>query len=1025
MSSQLPPNPIVDTYNPAYWGEENIAITASYLAANYLQFPFAQGDETFGGISVNAGADFNGLMTIDNTATFSVQPLQTATQPLATDSSTKMPTTAWVQSAIANVVGGDGNALLSSENTWTNSNTFSAISYATKPSVNEIGTQIPTTSWVNDAITTAISNITPTNPTSVVWTFDRNTDATFNLTFPTGVFSYNIVVQAPGGNAGLGITNTSGGDTYFRLGGMGGGGGGTASTTPIPNNSAEANGGQFWSEDGQTWTANYTASTGFLELISTSGNYATAYAGSSGGDTTGSAQSPSGGGGGGGGSGGPPGNNNWTNGSSQFLFLGTAGFGGANGATGALINLTTTTGLTPPYSNVNPAVPANLDLSLYTQGASGSTTQTSINTNTYNLGGSGMGQFYAPFGSTTAIINGTNYYGFDGAPKGQGQITLNFTYNLAGQVGGTNASFIAYDDPDPATKTKQIFTDKEGLVVSQDLTGSYKTTTLTPTDLTQDLNGVVSTALIADIISVANAGASNLDAVLTAGNSAGSNNIDMNTNNINNGGTITASSFVGALTGNASSATDATNVAVNTILTGVYYPALVNNTTGNLPVGAKSNLTYNATTSALTSTTFVGALTGTATNATNVAITTDNTNGTYYIPFSKTSGTGNKALFQDDTTGPLSYNPSTSTLSASALSATTLTTTNLTINSPYNFSVVSIYTNATTRDAGIPSPYAGQMAFLTGSNKLQYWNTNWNNVSVILNNPVITGFTLATQYELIYVNASNSVITAPTLGGFTIVRFFPTTTTSGTITLPETTSVDYLVVGGGGGGAGGSFTINNGGGGGAGGLLTATDSMVEQVSYAVSVGGGGTAGAIASSGGSGTNSSLVVSSGTITATGGGGGGGGLAGLSGGSGGGAGYTGSVLAGGAGTALQGSAGGSSTTISPYPYSGGGGGAGAVGSSSVGQGGVGLSSTITGATLFYAGGGGGGASAGSPAPATLPTGGNGGGGSGGYFNGVPPTAGTDGRGGGGGGRGNTTSSAGAKGGSGVVIVRFASYT
>jgi hypothetical protein len=42
----------------------------------------------------------------------------------------------------------------------------------------------------------------------------------------------------------------------------------------------------------------------------------------------------------------------------------------------------------------------------------------------------------------------------------------------------------------------------------------------------------------------------------------------------------------------------------------------------------------------------------------------DNNNGTYYIPFSKVAGGTEGALFVDDTTGPLSYNPSTSTLTS-------------------------------------------------------------------------------------------------------------------------------------------------------------------------------------------------------------------------------------------------------------------------------------------------------------------------------------------------------------------------
>jgi hypothetical protein len=67
---------------------------------------------------------------------------------------------------------------------------------------------------------------------------------------------------------------------------------------------------------------------------------------------------------------------------------------------------------------------------------------------------------------------------------------------------------------------------------------------------------------------------------------------------------------------------------------------------------------------------------GTITNANNVNITSDNTSGNYFIPFTKT-GVGNKPLFQDDTTGPLTYNPSTSVLSAAQLTATTQVNTTL------------------------------------------------------------------------------------------------------------------------------------------------------------------------------------------------------------------------------------------------------------------------------------------------------------------------------------------------------------
>lgn len=89
---------------------------------------------------------------------------------------------------------------------------------------------------------------------------------------------------------------------------------------------------------------------------------------------------------------------------------------------------------------------------------------------------------------------------------------------------------------------------------------------------------------------------------------------------------------------------------------------------------APVQLIYNPATDTLTCSNFNGSISN-ATNASNVLVTTDNTAGTYYIPFSKTSGTGNKALFQDDTTGPLTYNPSTATLTATNF-AGTITVTN-------------------------------------------------------------------------------------------------------------------------------------------------------------------------------------------------------------------------------------------------------------------------------------------------------------------------------------------------------------
>ena len=83
-------------------------------------------------------------------------------------------------------------------------------------------------------------------------------------------------------------------------------------------------------------------------------------------------------------------------------------------------------------------------------------------------------------------------------------------------------------------------------------------------------------------------------------------------------------------------------------------------------------MSCNPSTGNITATSFNGALFGTAANASNIALTSDNTSGTYFIPFSKTN-TSSNVLYVDDVTGPLTYNPSTGDMSIASVTATTLT----------------------------------------------------------------------------------------------------------------------------------------------------------------------------------------------------------------------------------------------------------------------------------------------------------------------------------------------------------------
>jgi len=249
------------------------------------------------------------------------------------------------------------------------------------------------------------------------------------------------------------------------------------------------------------------------------------------------------------------------------------------------------------------------------------------------------------------------------------------------------------------------------------------------------------------------------------------------------------------------------------------------------------------------------------------------------------------------------------------------------------------------------------------------------------------------------------------VGGNTIHTFL----TSGTLSPLNSLTASYLIVAGGaGGGSGSNFT----GGGGAGGLLSGSATVIDTSStYLVTVGAGG---AVANNG---TNSSFSIVS-TSSVGGGSGGADNASGSSGGSGGGGGrkVSGSPV-GGSGTSGQGNAGGSD--LIGLNSAGGGGGAGAVGGNTNGShlggaGGVGIASSISGTSTYYAGGGGGGCWSGGTGTAAAGGLGGGGAGAGGATASVAGTANTGG-GGGGGGSGGTASA----GGSGIVIISYAGTT
>ena len=148
MSSERPPNPIVEeSFNPAYWNTTPDVITDQSLTpilANYV--------------------DLTTTQTISGEKTFSTIPLNTATQPAFTDSTTNIPSTAWAQGAITNAPILDDFVDLTTTQTITGEKIFASMPYNidTQPAFSASNTMMPTTAWVQGAIdaklTTNIQN---------------------------------------------------------------------------------------------------------------------------------------------------------------------------------------------------------------------------------------------------------------------------------------------------------------------------------------------------------------------------------------------------------------------------------------------------------------------------------------------------------------------------------------------------------------------------------------------------------------------------------------------------------------------------------------------------------------------------------------------------------------------------------------------------------------------------------------------------------------------------------------------------
>lgn len=321
------------------------------------------------------------------------------------------------------------------------------------------------------------------------------------------------------------------------------------------------------------------------------------------------------------------------------------------------------------YTNSNITVDAQGAISAISTGVGGANAQTIDITPTAT--GTGL---YIPYsitnGSTSTLLGGGLLYN-------RTTNTLATSVTSSGTVlGGTTGKILYQSGVDttafiPVGTPGQILTSAGAAIPTwnTDLTGNAGSATA--------LNLTVASVGAADFIPIS---------ATASGNSTLRTNASLTYNHSTN-------TIAGNVTGSAGTAGSATNIAggaIGNVLTqsavGVTTP-LVNG--GLNTVLTSGGIGVNPSWSAN--------IAGNAGTSTAVALTSDNTSGDYFIPFSKTSSATSNQLYIDNTTTPLSYNPNSSRLSATDYTIGSSVQTAGTSSALINQSVLAtLYTNNAT-----------------------------------------------------------------------------------------------------------------------------------------------------------------------------------------------------------------------------------------------------------------------------------------------------------------------------------------
>jgi len=190
MSDELPPRveifPTIN-FNSQFFNQITGALTFQQATGLFLQFPSAQGNETTNyDLTVNGNLNQNGPAIFSDTVdiTSLIPPTSSQLIPASNDSSTKIPTTAWVQSAISLL----GTPILSAVLTAGNSAGSTDINMN-----NRNISALNTLSFATTSQNTAYTGGTPGTYTNVGMTLDANGKIS---SIASGTLSPNVVKTA-------------------------------------------------------------------------------------------------------------------------------------------------------------------------------------------------------------------------------------------------------------------------------------------------------------------------------------------------------------------------------------------------------------------------------------------------------------------------------------------------------------------------------------------------------------------------------------------------------------------------------------------------------------------------------------------------------------------------------------------------------------------------------------------------------------------------------------------------------------